>query len=227
MKEHVVEQRTDQWQKLRLGMPTASNFHRIISNTTGKKLAAARDYLCELVYEKTTGKFYRKDLSGIKAVQDGIRLEPKAVEEFEKLTRLKTRPVGFITDDNMRIGCSPDRLIAGSNQAVEVKCPTGPKHILYTAFSLNENYRAQIQGQIMIGGYEGVHFVSYNEEFALYHEYVRPDQKFITAMGTYLTEFTVELIRVTDYMRRWGVFPKDAVLPNFPREDESDDGFGV
>jgi len=223
MKEHVVEQRSDAWQRLRLGMPTASNFHRIISNTTGKKLAAARDYLCELVYEKTTGKFYRRDLSGIKAVQDGIRLEPDAVAAFEKITGLKTRPVGFITDNNVRIGCSPDRLVVGSNQAVEVKCPQGPKHILYTAFGLENNYRAQIQGQIMIGGYDGVHFVSYNEEFATYHQYVRPDQKFINDMGTYLTEFTIELIRVTDYMTRWGVFPKSDILPNFPREDEADD----
>jgi len=49
---------------------------------------------------------------------------------------------------------------------------------------------------------------------------VRPDQKFINDMGTYLTEFVVELIRVTDYMTRWGVFPKNDILPNFPREDE-------
>jgi hypothetical protein len=178
-----------------------------------------------LVYEKVTGRYYRRDLSGIKAVQDGIRLEPVAVEEFEKLSGIKTRPVGFITDDNNLIGCSPDRVVVGSNHAVEIKCPQGPKHILYTSYTLEKAYRSQIQGQILIGGYDGVHFFSYNEEFKPYRQFVMPDRKFIADMAKILNEFVVELARVTDYMRNWGVFPKTDVLPTFPREDENQDEF--
>jgi hypothetical protein len=222
MKEHDVEQGSEKWMRLRRGIPTASQFGRIISDVTGRKKPAARDYLCELVYERVTDKFYRKDLSGIDDVQRGIRLESVAVAKFEEIMGLQTRKCGSITNDEETFGASPDRVVVGRNEAVEVKCPRGPKHIRYLAYRLETDYRAQIQGQILLGGYAGVHFVSYNEEFAFYAEYVKPEQRFIADLAAALAEFTVELDRVTNYVRQRGVFPRNDVLPTFPLEDEED-----
>ena len=224
MTEHTVEQGSDAWFRLRRGIPTASQFGRIVSDKTGKRLAdTARTYLCELAYERLTGTFYRKDLSGNEDVQRGNRLEPDAVAVFECLSGLKTRTCGIFTNSECTLGASPDRVVVGRKEGVEVKCPRGPKHISHIAYGLGNEHRAQVQGQILLAGFVGVHFISYNEEFASYVEYVEPDRKFLADLALALAEFTVELDRVTNHVRRWGVFPRNDILPSFPADEDTDE----
>jgi hypothetical protein len=55
MRVTEFEQRTEGWFQARLGKPSASSFHKLIT-PTGKPSASAMSYVDELVAERITGK---------------------------------------------------------------------------------------------------------------------------------------------------------------------------
>lgn len=146
---HDVEQGSPEWLKVRLGIPTASCFHRIVT-PKGKLSEQADDYMGFLVAEWLLGC----PLDGVETqwMQRGHDLEPQAVEEYEFQTDRTTEKVGFITTDDGRYGCSPDRLV-GDDGLLEIKCPSPQVHAIYMAKrSVNQKYYAQIQGQLLVAG---------------------------------------------------------------------------
>jgi YqaJ-like viral recombinase domain len=58
--------------------------------------------------------------------------------------------VGFITDDNHTIGCSPDRLV-GDEGLLEIKAPLPQTQVEYwISGEVNERFRPQLQGQLYV-----------------------------------------------------------------------------
>lgn len=219
MRIHNVQQRSADWHALRVGIPTASNFDRIIT-PAGKRSGQARKYMHELAYEKLCDKPARRDLSNIAHVKHGIDNEDVAVAAFEKHTGLKTSPIGFITDDAVRVGCSPDRLIT-VGEALEIKCPTGPVHCGYLIDGLEDAYHAQVQGQILIGGFRHVHFFSWHEELPPFHKICMPDPDFLTLLMKYLGEFHNELVKGVALIKALGHWPSNAPSA-FPEEEDEE-----
>ena len=216
---HSDPQRSDAWHKLRRGIPTASDFDRIIT-PQGKRSGQARTYMCQLAYERLLNKdFSRPNLTTIPHVYHGMSHEDRAVEAFEQMSGYRTDKIGFITDDTQSVGCSPDRLIVGQNAALEVKCPQGHTQIGYLIYGRGDAYEPQIQGQMLIGGYDYVHFFSWTEEFPPYHCIVVPDYKFQTALALYLSEFDAELKRGVELIRKLGSWPRNTPSV-FPEEDD-------
>lgn len=209
MKIHTDPQRSDAWFKRRLGVPTASKFDRIIT-PQGKRSDQARKLMYELAYETISGKLTDRDLSNVPHVKFGIDNEPVAVKAFEQHTGLRTEDIGFITDDSETIGCSPDRVIVGRNEALEVKCPMGPTVCGYLIDGMLNAYRAQIQGQILIGGFTCVHFYAWSGELPPYYEIVTPDLEFLRSLQQYLSEFRTELIAGITHIRSLGSWPSNA-----------------
>jgi len=70
-----AEQRSDEWHAARLGIPTASNFKRIITGT-GKASTQIDDYMDELLTERLTGR--REEIYVTEDMQYGIDNEPNA-----------------------------------------------------------------------------------------------------------------------------------------------------
>lgn len=217
MKVHNDPQRSEAWHARRRGIPTASQFDRIIL-ANGKRSGQAKKYMYELAYEQLTGKSTARDLSNVPHVRFGIDNEAKAVEAFEAHTGLKTREVGFLTNDTETIGCSPDRVIFGRYEALEIKCPTGPTQVGYLIDTMLDAYVAQLQGQILIGGFQAVHFFAWSPELPPYYKIVEPDPDFLALLERYLGEFHQELTRGVAHIRALGSWPSNApsVFPDEP-----------
>src|SRR6476659_7528724 len=160
MKIHDVAQRSPEWHALRLGKPTASEFHKIITPKTGKLSAQARKFACRLIAERLLNEPLDL-LGGIEAIERGKAMEPDAVAQYEFAEEVETQPVGFVTTDDGLVGASPDRLIVGASAGLEIKCPLLPTHIGYWLDGPGDGYRPQVQGQLWVAEFEWLDFYSY------------------------------------------------------------------
>lgn len=191
---HTVEQNTPAWHRLRAGIPTASEFDKIITPKTGELSKSADSYMYRLLAEYMVGH----PITGPEneAMARGSALEGQASEAFSFETDFVLERIGFITTDDGMIGCSPDRKIAGENALAEIKCPiTEAVHVKYLMTgSIADEYRAQIQGQMYVGGYERVYAISFHPEFPLCVVRVDRDEKFISKLSAALSEFVARLL---------------------------------
>src|SRR5665213_3178043 len=152
---HDVKQGTDEWLRLRLGIPTASRFGEIIT-TGGKKgvpgdSSSAPKYMHHLLAERITGQ----PIEGFKSqyMERGSMLEERAVAAYELDHDCETEKVGFVASDDGRIGCSPDRFIVGQDRGMlECKAPAPHTHVAYllSATGAETEYKIQLQGQLWV-----------------------------------------------------------------------------
>lgn len=209
MKLYPLEHRSEEWYAKRRGMPTASQFGRLIT-PAGKPSSQAALYEAELIAERIFNAPMRRDISNLPAVRHGIETEPEAADTLAGMLGIDLMPGGFMTDENGRFGCSPDRLILHGNrrELVEIKCPYEiPVQVRNLLFGPSDDHRAQIQGQLMISGYDTAHFLSYHPLCPPKYVRIERDEGFIQALGHILSEFCKRL--EIDYQRalemgEWG-----------------------
>ncbi len=152
MKIHDVEQRSDAWYAIRVGKPTASEFSNIITSE-GKPSKSVPEYAITLAAELYAGK--RVDpWDGNRWTERGREFEEQAVRLYDFAHDTETQPVGFVTDDAGRIGCSPDGLV-GDDGMVEVKCLMAKNHVKAILRYRKDgvpppSYIQQTQGQLLI-----------------------------------------------------------------------------
>jgi hypothetical protein len=183
------EQGSSEWLKLRLGIPTASEFHKIITPTKGDLSKQARSYAYQLVAETLLGEPLESSLGNIDWIVRGKLLEPEAVRHYEFTTDTETRAVGFITTDCGRIGCSPDRLIVGTRGGLEIKAPLPATHVGYLVDGMGDSYRCQVQGQMAVAELAYVDFLSYHPGLPPVLIRTHRDEPYITKMRAALAEF--------------------------------------
>jgi hypothetical protein len=212
-----VEQGSMEWYRLRIGKPTASMFHKII--TPGGKLSEQRKpYMYRLIAERLLMESMSPAIT-VEWVERGKEMEPAAVHNFQFQNDVKLEPVGFVTDDTGLIGCSPDRLVKGVNEAVEIKCPAPWTQIGYLIDGPGNDYRPQVQGQFLVGGFERVHFYAYHDRMPAVHLVTLPDPAYLKVMNRLIRDFCEELEYFTDRARRLGAyFPN----PGFTTPHEED-----
>lgn len=151
---HDVAQGSAEWLNLRLGMPSASQFEKVYS-TTGKIPKAIDDYACELAAERITNQ--RTKVFVNEWMQRGTELEPVAVSAYEMIMDVDTEVIGFVTNDEGTVGCSPDRW------QLEVKCPAAKNHMRYLADGkCPAKYYPQVQGCMWICETDRWDFMSYH-----------------------------------------------------------------
>jgi hypothetical protein len=148
-----VQQGSDAWLRVRMGIPTASQFDRILTSKTRKPSASQAKYLCELLAERVLGQPI--DNATTEFMHRGSMLEERAVGYYEFTTGLATESVGFITDDDGRWGCSPDRLV-GERGMLEVKCLAAQNHMGALLGMFDDEYVSQCQGQLWVAGRDWV-----------------------------------------------------------------------
>lgn len=189
MKVHDVAQGSEEWLKLRLGVPTASEFHRIVTAARGDLSKSARKYAYGLVAETLMGKPLEKPPVNTFAMERGRMLEPIAVQQYEFTTDAETKLVGFITTDDGRIGCSPDRLIVGQRGAVEIKCRLDEGHMAILIDGPEDDFKQQIQGQLAVAELAWVDLYAYHPNLPPALIRVERDEPYITKMSAALREF--------------------------------------
>ena len=222
---HACEPRSALWFYLRVGKPTASEFHRIL--TAGGKISAqASDYAHSILAEMMLGRPADEDPRSQWMIR-GQELEDGAIEAYEFESGLETSSGGFCTDDANTIGCSPDRLV-GEDGVLEMKCPSPPVHVGYLLdrAGMAKAKHCQVQGQLLVTGRKWVDLVSFHPEMPLLIKRVTRDQPYIKQLGESLAEF-VKLLNALrlDLERQYGPFP-EIKMPEKPAPAE-DDGMGV
>lgn len=157
---HDVIQGTDAWLNLRMGKITASNASRIITPKTMKPSASQEEYMDEMLADL----FYGIPLDSFKstAMQEGTEFEPVAANIYCVKNDCLLEKIGFVTNDEGTIGCSPDRFILGQKKAVEIKVPIPKTQVRYLrGKSVDSDYSAQLQFQLWICELDKVDIFSY------------------------------------------------------------------
>lgn len=210
---HNVAQGSTEWLKLRLGIPTASEFHRIV--TPGGKLSAqSRAYAFWLVAEELLQESLYS-IQSLEWVARGKELEPEAVRMYEFEQNVRTDPVGFITSDDGRLGCSPDRLVVWNDAgaaAVEIKCPAPHTHIGYWIDGFGADYIPQVQGQILIAELDYVDRYSYHPQLPPALVRTERDEKYIAILEPALREFLFMRDEMLAKVRASGYFEEHRKL---------------
>lgn len=205
-KIHRVDQGTEEWHALRIGVPTASNFHKIITPKTGKPSEQARPYMFRLIAERLLNEQMEDGADRVEWVERGKIEQPNAEAQLAFTHNLELEPVGFVTDDTGTLGCSPDALIVGKPEAAEIKCPAPWTQIGYLLDGLGAQYRPQVQGQILIGEFERVHFYSWHGRMPPFYQVTNRDDRYIALLRPLLLAFCDELERETERARKLGSY---------------------
>lgn len=205
----TVTQGTAEWYALRLGIPTSSAFHKIIT-PTGRPSTQARGYMHRLIAERLLNESMDDPVQAEWA-EWGRANEPLAAAQFA-FAHGDTEPIGFITNDAMTLGCSPDRLILGRNEGVEIKCPSPPVHLGYALDGPGNDYRPQVQGQLLVGELEVIHFYSWHPRMPPVHIVTHRDEKYLELMTDLLDAFLEELEAETERARQLGTYVPSAKI---------------
>lgn len=185
-----VIQGTPQWAELRCGVPTASNFSRIIT-PKGALSKQAEGYMHELLAER---------MSHIPTVpytshwmDRGSNLESEAVSFYEFQRDCETEKVGFVLNDEKTVGASPDRLV-GSDGLLEIKCPSPGVHVSYLLKrAVDADYYPQVMGQLWICQKEWNDIMSYSPALPPALIRVERDEAFIEKLAAAVMAFVDEL----------------------------------
>lgn len=188
---HDCTQGSPEWFAARLGIPTASEFDKILTST-GKISTQAETYMNRLIAERFMGK-PAQEFEGNAWTERGNELEPQAVQFYELQNDMDTQAVGFCTDDARTMGASPDRLINGDG-LLEVKCPAPHTHVQYMLTrSLDKKYWPQVQGQLLVTGREWVDLISYHPEMPPVIIRIERDDKYLAALAQAIQLFHEKL----------------------------------
>lgn len=186
MKVHPAPQGTVEWLTARAGLPTSSEFDRLVTSS-GKPSAQATAYLHELCAERILGMPVRPVDTPWMARGSG--LEHEACAWLELQLRTNAKPIGFCLSDDGRYGCSPDRILDNGDLA-EIKAPSAHVHVGYLLEDgAPKAYRTQLQGQLLVTGAARTHFVSYCPGFPNKLIVVERDWPFIDLLRDALEDF--------------------------------------
>ena len=195
MKTWDCIQGSPEWLRLRSGIPTTSEFKKIITPKTGELSKSADSYMNSLLAEWMVGHPFEVEAKS-KWMERGTELEAEAVKAFEFQEDRETALAGFITDDSGMIGCSPDRLI-GEDALLEIKCPAHTTHVSYMLTKKpEEEYRPQLQGQLWVTGRQAVYIVSYHPELPSVIMRVERNEEYIDKLARAVTGFVEVMLDV-------------------------------
>jgi hypothetical protein len=184
MKIYDVQQGSQEWLHLRSQWPTASEFDQLVSPA---KLKVREGKMIEsYVATKLAEKWLGAPLQGFSPsgqMDRGTILETEAWPWYAlEYDRELTRP-GFIVAADSRCGCSPDGIVESQRFGLEIKCPDADTHVGYLlAGVLPQQYMTQVQGSMLVTGYDSWTFLSYHPRFPQLVIDVPRDEEVIDAL---------------------------------------------
>lgn len=156
----------EDWWLARQGLPTASDFSKIMTPTKRLASASQEPYIAQLLSDmmQLNPKYFTQQGGPVNsATAYGRATEAKARRYFELQKGVTVRQVGFCKTDDGRFGCSPDGLI-DPDQGLELKCPERKTHLLYLMKGcVPIEYMCQVHGSLIVTGRKRWWFASYCE----------------------------------------------------------------
>ena len=199
-----VEQGSKEWAEARLGIPTASSFHRILTPKTMKLSGSSESYKNELLAEWMMGASLDPAVS--EYMDRGKELEAQAVGAYEFEKDCETEKVGFVLRDDRRCGASPDRLV-GDKGGLEIKCPSASVHVEYM-LGVPSKYNCQVQGGIWVCEREWWDFMSFHPDMPRAIVRIHRNDVFIKQLAAAVDQFCDQLWSARETLRMSGVVPK-------------------
>ncbi|MEM7813067.1 MAG: lambda exonuclease family protein [Planctomycetota bacterium] len=160
---HDVHQGSPEWLRLRHGLITASDAHRLL--TPAKRETYARQLAAEKLTKASTEQFVND------AMQRGIECEPVARARYELVRGVEVTEVGFVSDADTAYGYSPDGFV-GEDGLIEIKCPEPHTHIANIADGPKPEWVAQCQFGLWVTGRDWCDFVSWDDRVTACDFYV-------------------------------------------------------
>lgn len=202
-----VEQGSEEWNALRLGVPTASNFRIMMASGVGGDESKQREELKrKLAGEILTGRVAEGKIQTA-AMLRGNEMEPAARAYYARTNLVNLRRVGFIRrriPSGAWVGCSPDALIS-ETKALEIK--TMAPHLLIERLergsSAPSEHRAQIHGTMWIADLKAVDLLLYyegmpvNPRFTIYR-----DETYIREIARAVEIFEYEVRMLVEKIKR-------------------------
>jgi len=191
-----MEQRSDEWFKVRCGRVTASRVADVVARTRSGWGASRANYMAQLIVERLTGSPMETYQNA--AMQWGTEKEPEARAWYEFETDSTVIEVGFVEHPEIGMsGASPDGLV-GDRGLIEIKCPNSATHIDFLLTGvIPDKYIKQMQWQMACTGREWCDFVSYDPRMPAdlqgRIERVERDGKLINSLERDVEEFLEEL----------------------------------
>lgn len=194
------EQGTPEWFQARAGIPTASEFSTVMAKGEGK---TRRTYMLKLAGEIITGEPTESYTNA--HMERGKAMEAEARDYYEFLTDAEMEPVGFIVNDAVRAGYSPDCLV-GENGLVEIK--TQLPHLLIETILKDKfpaSHVAQCQGGLLIAEREWIDIVCYWPGMPKFVKRAYRDEPYIATISEEVKRFNDELLEVVEKVRSYGL----------------------
>lgn len=181
-----VEQNSDEWQALRLGKATASNFGCFMANYGKPFGEPAKRYALQLALERINGKKIEHDFSN-EHMERGHEQEPLARMLYEHAMFCKVTNGGFFGCADY--GDSPDGLI-GDSGGIEIKSVlASTHHANRLRGGFDPAYKWQLIGHLDCTGRDWFDFVSYCSDF--------PEWARLYTFRLYRQEYATEINELT------------------------------
>jgi len=208
MKFYNIEQYTDAWYVMRAGIPTASQFHRIIT-PTGKPSTQADNYANQMIAELFLQRPIEQNFK-VYAMEWGHEHEKEAIKSYCLETGHDVIAGGFFTNDDGTIGASPDGRVFQNNKLIaicEIKCPQNPAiHVEWLLKeAMNGDYIPQVQGQLYVTDMEFSDWYTYHPEIPSGKVRVYRDDDFIKKIDTEMNHFLDKLEEKKQKLFKMGV----------------------
>ncbi len=193
------DQGGDEWLAARLGIPTASEFATLMAIGKGGGESATRaKYMRQLAGEMITGKPMYKFSND--HMERGKEQEDEARQLYAMIAEVEPQRVGFIRNNELNCGASPDSLI-GDEGLLEIKTALADIQIeRLLRMSKFEQSRwippehiAQVQGQLWLSGRQWCDFISYSPGVKLFKVRVYRDAEYIGQISDAVKAFNHEL----------------------------------
>jgi hypothetical protein len=157
-----IKQNTEEWESLRLGKATASNFAKFMANYGKPFGEPAERYALQIALERINGIKADHSFSN-KHTERGHEQEPEARMLYEDTYFVDVSNGGFF--DCGLYGDSPDGLV-GEDGVIEIKSVIAETHYkTLKRGSFDPSYRWQLIGHLDCIGRDWVDFVSYCADF--------------------------------------------------------------
>ena len=191
-------QGTDEWFKARLGIPSASNFNKIMTAKCEPSKQREK-YLYQLAGEIITGRPHEGFKN--KRMEEGNENESASRTIYEFTHGVRIEQVGFCKTDSGLYGCSPDGLV-GSDGGFETK--NASPHIqaerLYKGWTGSEHHR-QVHGCMLVTGRKWWDLVSNCSGMKQVVIRFERDDDFLYALDLELKKFCSDLKKIVEKIK--------------------------
>jgi hypothetical protein len=191
-----IIQGSPEWLKLRLGVPSASNFDKIVT-TKGERSKQREKYLYELAGEKITGE--RANTYKNEHMERGNEREEESRRAYEYINDVTVEQVGFcFYDEKREFGCSPDGFVCeyGGFETKDA-LPHVQIERLEKGWKGTEHF-CQVQGNLYVTGKEWWDLVSYSRGIKPIIIRIYPDDTFIRNLSIELRMFINDLNKLVE-----------------------------